>query len=620
MLQRKKYRISTLKPRASHALALMLLCFMALTLPDHASADLDPDQALGAHGLALFDAPKYAPDFTHLDYVNPDAPKGGQLRQAATGTYDSLNPFLLTGQAAARLNLTYDTLMQRVWDEPFSVYGLVAERVHLSDDRRQMTFHLNPAARFHDGHPVTVEDVVFSINALQDYGRPNTRRVYGLIERVETDGDHMVTLHLNNQAEREVPLVLAMAPVLPAHYWADKEFNETTLTPPLGGGPYRISGLDPGRSITYERVEDYWAADLPVNRGHYNFHEVRVEYFRDDDVALEAFKAGETNFRREGDATAWATRYTSPAVDSGAIKLERLPHNRPDWARALIFNTRLELFEDARVREALNLAFDFEWLNKAVFRDAYKRIESYFPNSELAARGRPSAAELALLEPFRDELPEAVFGEAYQAPRTNASGMAGRRGNLRQALGLLRAAGWRLDQGTLVHGETGQPFQFEVLIQTGQEEGVVLEWVRTLERLGITARIRSVDSTQFRQRLNSFDYDVVNYRWINSLSPGVEQRLYWGSENADIEGTRNYAGVRSAAVDALVTGIADAETRDALITHAHALDRVLTHSHYGVLLYHLGHDLVAYWPPVTHPDLTPLYGMVIEAWWSEETD
>ncbi|MEO0392461.1 MAG: ABC transporter substrate-binding protein, partial [Pseudomonadota bacterium] len=280
--------------------------------------------------------------------------------------------------------------------------------------------------------------------------------------------------------------------------------------------------------------------------------------------------------------------------------------------------TRNPLFTDRRVRQALDLAFDFEWLNKAVFRGAYKRIESYFPNAELAASGLPSPAERALLEPFRDNLPATVFGPAYEAPKTNASGMAGRRGNLRQALNLLRQAGWRLDNGRLVDGKTGAPFQFEILIQTGQEEGVVLEWVRTLERLGITARIRSVDGTQFRQRLNSFDYDVVNYRWINTLSPGVEQRLYWSSENADVEGTRNYAGIRSDAVDALVNGIADAQSRDSLIAHARALDRVLTHGHYAVLLYHLGHDLVAYWPPVDRPDVTPLYGMVIEAWWSEE--
>jgi len=377
-----------------------------------------------AHGLALFGEPKYGPDFEHLDYVNPDAPKGGVLRQAATGTFDSLNPFLITGQPAAGLSLTYDTLMQRVWDEPFSLYGLVAESVTLSDDRRTMTFRLNPGARFHDGQPMTAEDVRFSLETFREDGRPNARRTYSFIARVETPDPLTVIFHIKPDAERELPLVLAMLPVLPAHYWRapGHDFSQTTLTPPLGSGPYRVASVDPGRGITYERVPDYWAADLPVNRGLYNFGTIEVEYFRDDDVALEAFKAHETDFRREDDPTDWATRYTGPAQDSGALKLEALPHHRPDWTRALIFNTRRPPFDDIRVREALDYAFDFEWLNQAVFRGAYKRIESFYPNSELAAEGEPSEAEKALLEPFADTLPASVFGPAYAAPRTAGTG------------------------------------------------------------------------------------------------------------------------------------------------------------------------------------------------------
>lgn len=578
----------------------------------------DPTQeAPATHGLALFDDPKYGPGFQHLTYANPAAPKGGTLRQAATGAFDNLHPFLITGQAAARLNLTYDTLMRRVWDEPFSVYALIAESVVLSPDRRRMEFRLNPAARFHDGHPVTAEDVRFSLEALRTHGRPNTRRTYGLVDKIETPDDHSVIFHLDPAAERELPLVLAMLPVLPAHYWADKEFGDTTLTPPLGGGPYRIASIDPGRQIIYQRVDDYWGADLPVNRGHYNFDRVQIEYFRDNDVALEAFKAGETDFRREGDPTAWATRYDVPGSAGQALNLEELAHQRPDWARALIMNTRRTPLDDLRVRQALDLAFDFEWLNRAVFRGAYKRIESYFPNSELAATGTPTAGEATLLEPFADTLPAAVFNDAYSAPQTDGSGMAGRRGNLRHAIALLREAGWQLKGGKLVDAD-GEQMQLEILIQTGAEEGIVLEWTRTLARLGIKAGIRSVDATQFRQRLNAFDYDVVLYRWINTLSPGLEQRLYWGSEFADQQGSRNYAGVRSEAVDALAAGIANAESREDLITHAHALDRVLTHNHYAVLLYHLGHDLVAYWDPVQRPENTPLYGLVIEAWWADQ--
>ncbi|MEM6903542.1 MAG: ABC transporter substrate-binding protein, partial [Pseudomonadota bacterium] len=306
-----------------------------------------------------------------------------------------------------------------------------------------------------------------------------------------------------------------------------------------------------------------------------------------------------------------------PGDNGQELNLEQLPHQRPDLARALIMNTRRTPFDHLRVRQALDLAFDFEWLNRAVFRGAYKRIESYFPNSELAPSGEPSSAELALLKPFRDELPEAVFGESYAAPQTDGSGMAGRRGNLRKAIGLLQQAGWRLSSGKLLN-EAGEQMRLEILIQTGAEEGIVLEWTRTLARLGIVADIRSVDATQFRQRLNAFDYDVVLYRWINTLSPGLEQRLYWGSEFADQEGSRNYAGVRSEAVDALASGIANATSRDDLIAHAHALDRVLTHGHYAVLLYHLGHDLVAYWDPVRRPTRTPLYGLVIEAWWADQ--
>lgn len=578
----------------------------------------DREQNTEQRGLALFGDPALPPGFDHLPYARPDAPKGGQLRLGATGTFDNLNPFLITGQPASQLALTYDTLMQRSWDEPFTLYPLIAESTELSPDRRHLSFRLNPAARFHDGVPITAEDVRFTIETLRREGKPAARRLYGFIQQIDTPDDHTIRLTLSPAAEREVPLVIAMLPVLPAHYWRDRDFGQTTLTPPPGSGPYRIDAVDPGRSITYIRVPDYWARELPVNRGLYNFDSIRVEYFRDDDVSLQAFLAHESDLRRESDPTDWAVRYAGPALDDGRLVLEALPHHRPDWTRALILNTRRPPFDDIRVREALDEAFDFEWLNRAVFRGAYKRIESYFPNAELAASGLPDPAELALLTPFADSLPPAVFGPAYQAPRTDGTGMGGRRANMRRALKLLKQAGWRLRDGKLVNAETGQPMRFEVLIQSGQDEGLVLEWQRTLARLGIEVSIRSVDATQFRQRLNAFDYDVVAYRWINSLSPGIEQRLYWSSAAAGQPGSRNYAGVRSAAVDALVDGIANATSRADLLAHAHALDRVLTHEHYAVPLYYLGEDLVAYWQPIRHPDYTPLYGMVIEAWWADQ--
>lgn len=568
------------------------------------------------HALAMHGAPKYGAEFSHFDYVNPDAPKSGRLRLAGQGSFDNLNQLIIMGKMADGLDLTVDRLMQRVWDEPFTLYGWVAESIEIPKDRSRITFYLRPQARFHDGHPMTADDVIFSYEMYRKHGHPVRRRVYGLVDRVEKLNDHAVRFVFGEGHDAETALILAMMPVLPAHYWQDKDISKTTLEPPLGSGPYRIARVDPGRQIVYERVQDYWAKDLPVTVGQYNFDQVSYQYFRDDGIALQSFKGGGYDLRREWDVKKWETAYDHPAVDQGKILLEEIEHGRPEWLRALVFNTRRPLFSDPRVREALGYAFDFEWLNKALFHGQFKRIESTFPNSELAASGAPVGEELRVLESWRDHVRPEVFGSAWQAPRTDGSGPRGLRENLRRASDLLEQAGWKFQNGSLVDAQ-GRAFSFEILLDDPSVEKVALEYARTLRRLGINARVRTVDSSQFTGRLNDFDYDMVVFRWVNSLSPGNEQMNYWGSKAAANKGSRNYAGVSDLVVDALADSIARADTREELVARARALDRVLMWGHYFIPLYYQGVDRVAYDSGLKRPKVTPVYGVVTETWWRE---
>ena len=569
-------------------------------------------------GLAMHGQPKYADDAAHVDYVNPDAPKGGTLRMAETGTFDTLNPYGIKGAAAAGLNLVYDRLMARVWDEPFTLYPLIAKKAIVPKDRSSITFELDPRARFHDGSPITADDVIFSFETLRDHGRPNMRQTYRLVESAEKRGENTVHFSFKKGHDRETAMIVAMMPVLSKKYWSSriasgKSFDSTTLEMPLLNGPYRITEFEPGRKIVYERVPDYWAADLLPNAGHYNFDKVIYEYYRDDSVAFEGFKSGNTDLRREWDAGKWAGAYDFPAVTSKKVALDSLPHGRPERVRAFIFNTRRAPFDDIRVRKAFDLLLDFEWANANLFHGQYKRIESYFPNAELAATGTPDALQLGILEPWKDKLPPEVFGPAYKAPVSGSPEKI--RANMRAADALLKEAGWGVENGKRV--KNGKPLQFEILLGTPGDEKLTLHFRRALEKMGIFPTIRVLDQAAYRGRLNEYDFDMTLYFWLSSLSPGTEQPLYWGCKAAKEPGRWNYAGICNQAIDSIAGSIAASTSREDLVARVRTLDRILMHGHYMIPLYYVGTDYVAYWKPLRHPEKTPLYGTVLETWWMD---
>lgn len=567
-----------------------------------------------SHGIAMHGEPLYPADFDHLSYADPDAPRGGTLVQAATGTFDSLNPFIVIGRTAAGVRAYhFASLMERSWDEPFSLYGYVARSIETPADRSWVAFRLNPDARFHDGTPITVDDVQFTMETLREHGTPGFRRNYDRIASVERIGDDGIRFTLNDEADRETPMIIALMPVLSRAYYTQHPIDRTSLDIPLGSGPYRISAVDPGRSIAFSRVEDWWADDLPVFRGMHNFTTLRFDYYRDTAIAIEAFKSGEYNFRRETSAEAWATDYDFPAARRGDVTLLEWPHHRPEGMSGFVFNSRRALFADPRVRRALIYAFDFEWINRTLLYGRYRRADSYFANSDLASHGLPEGAELALLEPLRDIVPAAAFTEPYTVPATDGSGRA--RDNLRTARDLLQDAGWTIDRGTLVDGD-GRPFAFEILLNDPSDERIALAYADTLQRLGIQASVRTVDTAQYTARTATFDFDMIRFRWPVTLSPGAEQNLYWGSGSAATEGSRNYAGVEDAAVDALIGALEDARDRDALVAAARALDRVLLWGNYVVPLYYDTVDRIAFWGDLDWVrDADPLYGLVVESMW-----
>ena len=567
------------------------------------------------HGIAMHGAPKYGPGFPHLDYANPDAPKGGTLRHAVTGTFDSLNPFIIKGVPAQGRHLVFESLLKRTWDEPFSLYGLIAESIAVPDDRSSVTFTLRPEARFHDGSPVTVDDVVFSWETLKEHGRPNHRLYYAQVRRVERPGARMVRFVFDSESpDRELPLIMGLMPILSKAYYAETVFEETTLEPPPGSGPYRIESVDAGRSVVYRRDPDYWGRALPINRGQHNFDRIRFDYYRDGDVMMEAFKAGEYDLRREYSAARWATAYDFPAAEDGRVTLERLPHGRPSGLFAFVFNTRRSIFADRAVRYALAHAFDFTWVNKTLLHGAYTRTRSLFDNSELAAHGVPEGRERALLEPFRAHLPPEAFEHEYRPPGVEG----GLRANLKEARRLLAAAGWTVQEGALRRAADGAPLAFEILLLHPENEKIALAFARNLERLGVDVKVRIVDTSQYQYRLNVYDFDMIVYRWNVSLSPGNEQAHYWSSAAAGREATRNYAGVRDPAVDALIDGMTEAHERGVFVDTIRAMDRVLLWGHYVIPLYHLKDDRIAYWNRFGRPDVTPLYGVVPEAWWEDK--
>ena len=565
------------------------------------------------HALAMHGAPKYGPEFTHFDYVNPHAPKGGTVKQAFIGTFENLNQFIIRGVAAAQIGLIYDTLMAGSADEALTMYGLVAETIEVPEDRSWVAFTLRPEARFHDGSPITAEDVIFSFNILRDKGKPFYRAYYDNVTRVEKVGPRKVKFTFKPGENRELPLIVGQLNILPKAYWEGRDFDKPTLEPPLGSGPYKVESVDPGRSLTYRRVEDYWARDLPVNVGQYNFDVIRIEYYRDATVAREALIRGDFDFRPENESKAWATAYDLDVVERGLLIKQAVGHERSAGMQAFAFNIRQPIFRDKRVRQALAYAFDFEWTNKNLFYGQYRRTQSYFSNSELASSGLPRGGELEVLERFRGRVPEEVFTKEYKAPSYDGSGNI--RPGLRIALKLLGEAGWVVRDKKLVDAETGRPMSFEILLISPAFERIALPFAHNLKKLGIDARVRLVDPAQYQNRLNEFDYDMIVGVWGQSLSPGNEQRDSWSSAAADAVGSRNLIGIKDPAIDELIELVIAAPDRQSLIERVRALDRVLLWSHFVIPHWHIPYDRLVFWDKFGVPEVIPMQGTSLLRWW-----
>jgi len=595
------------------ARVLVALLVAAIVAPAMAAAQAPPAaRPVNGPAISMYGDLKYPPGFTHFQYANPEALKGGEVKLAAFGTFDTLNPFTLKGVSAAGLGELFDSLMAPARDEAFSYYGLVAETIETPADRSWVAFTLRPQARFHDGTPMTVDDVIWTFETLKAKGQPFFRSYYAQVVKVEKVGDRKVKFTFGPGDNRELPLIVGQLPVLSRAYWAKRDFEKTTLDPPLGSGAYKIESFEAGRTITYRRVKDYWAAKLGVKVGTDNFETIRYDYYRDVNVALEALKAGQYDLRLENVAKNWATAYTGPAIAQGLLKKEEIKNELPTGMQGFVFNTRRPLFQDARVRRALGYAWDFEWTNKNLFFGSYARTKSYFSNSELASSGLPGPDELPLLEPFRGKVPEDVFTREYKPPVTDGSG--NNREGAREALRLLGEAGWTVKGGKLVNPR-GEPFAFEILIDEPTWERVTLPFVKNLERLGITARVRTVDAAQYQKRIDTYDFDMLVTVWPQSLSPGNEQRDFWGSAAATTPGTRNLAGIRDPVVDRLIELLIQAPDRKALVARTRALDRVLLWGFYVIPHFHLQAFRVAYWDRFGRPAVAPKYSFGFDTWW-----
>ncbi len=571
--------------------------------------------AAGQHALTLYGEPaKYPANFKHFDFVNPDAPKGGELRQSGFGGFDSLNPFINKGVAADDIGLIYDTLTRHSLDEPFTEYGLLAEKIEVAPDHSWVRFYLRPQASFHDGQAVTAADVVFTFDALMKDGAPQYKAYYADVAKATAEDAQRVRFDFKRSNNRELPLILGQLPVLPKHWWSNREFNKGNLEMPLGSGPYKVADVAAGRSIRYERVKDYWGNDLAVNRGFYNFDSILIDYYRDTTVALEALKAGQFDYWLEISAKNWASAYDVPAVKDGRLRKEEIANHNPTGMQGFVFNIRRPLFQDPRVREALGLLFDFEWTNKQLFNGAYTRTRSYFENSELAASGLPSSEELKILEPLRAKLDPKVFNSAFEVPRSDASGII--REQQRRAYQLLQEAGWKIVDDKMVDAD-GKPVSLEFLLAQTDFERVLLPYKRNLADLGIELVIRRVDVSQYINRLRSRDFDMIVGGFGQSSSPGNEQREYWHSSSADNPGSRNFIGLKDPAVDSLVEGLINADSRQSLVAHTRALDRVLLAGHYVIPNWHIKTWRVAYWDRLQHPEATPLYDVGLMTWWAK---
>ncbi|MEQ9144838.1 MAG: extracellular solute-binding protein [Parvibaculaceae bacterium] len=570
------------------------------------------------HGIAMHGEPLHGPDFTHFSYADPDAPKGGDLRLAVIGTYDSLNPLIIKGVAGAGVrDYVFESLMARAYDEPFSLYGLLAESVDTPDDRSWVEFTLRPEARFSDGTPVTVDDVVFSLETLRDKGRPNHKYYYSKVAEIVQPDERTVRFVFGPDGDREMPLIMGLMPILPKHIYEARAFDQTSLDRPIGSGPYTVGEVDPGTRLVYERDPDYWGKDLPVNRGHYNFGRIIYDYFRDANASFEAFKAGLYDVRPEDDPTRWATGFDIPAVRDGRIVLESFSKQTPSGMRALVYNTRRPVFADQRVRAALALVFDFEWVNANFYYDAYTRTQSFYDGSELSSAGRAAnARERELLAAFPGVVSEEIMENGYVAPVSD--GTERNRRNRRAAIRELEAAGWTIRDGVMVNAETGEPLSFEITVASPEDQRLALNFADALKSIGVDGKVRYVDSSQYQQLRQTYDYDMIFNFWYASLSPGNEQSFYWGSEAAGQDGTRNYMGVKEPAVDAMIAAMLEARERPDFVSAVRALDRVLLSGDYIIPLFYQPDQWVALWSRVKHPDEPSLYGYRVNTWWIEE--
>jgi peptide/nickel transport system substrate-binding protein len=577
-----------------------------------ARADAEAVPAIAMHG-----APVLADGFSSLPYVDPDAPKSGRLTEGVLGTFDSLNPLIVQGVALQPIRgYVVESLMARNYDEPFTLYGLLARTIETDDARTFVTFALDPAAHFSDGTPVTADDVVFSWQLLRDHGRPNHRTYYSKVAKAEILDPRTVRFDFADASDRELPLILGLMPVLPKHAVDAATFENSTLKKPIGSGPYVVAEVDPGKSVTFKRDPNYWGRDLPINRGLWNFNELRFDFYRDGNSYFEAFKAGLYDVRSETDPGRWQTGYDFPAARDGRVIKEAFPTGLPKFASDFVFNTRRTIFADIRVRQAITLLFDFEWINRNFFYNLYRRSASYFDDSELSAYRLPAdQKERALLAPFPDAVRADVLDGTWSPPVSDGTNRD--RATLRQALTLLKAAGYDITGTTLRDHANGRPFAFEIMVTNRDDERLALAFSNSLARAGIAAQVRLVDDVQYQARLSSFDFDMIEYRWEQSLSPGNEQNIYWGSAAAGQQGSRNYMGVESAAVDAMIAELLRARERPDFIAAVRALDRVLISGCYVVPLFYLPDQWVARWTGVAHPARTSLYGFLPETWWRQ---
>jgi microcin C transport system substrate-binding protein len=569
-----------------------------------------------SHGLSLTGPLQYAPDFTHLKYANPDAPKGGTLKLSAQGGFDSLNPYISKGQSANGISLTFDSLMSQPSDEASAEYGLIAKDVEVAEDLSFVIYNLREEARFHDGSPITANDVVFSLNILKEKGRPLFRYYYANVAEVVAENPKRVRFVFSGPPNRELPQIVGQLPILSEKFFETRTFDKTTLSPIMGSGAYKVKEFEANRFITYERVKDYWAADIPINKGRNNFDFMRYDFYRDTSVLLEAFKSGEYDFRNENSAKNWATGYKSPAIDKGLIVLEEIPSNTPAGQQGYVYNLRRDKFKDPALREALSYAFDFEWLNKNIFYNQYKRTNSYFYNSVMAAKDIPAGTELEILEAYRGKIPDRVFGAAYQPPVSDGSGRD--RKPLRTAKQILKKAGWKVTGGKLIDPSTNTPFEIEFLMYDPNSLRIAGPFIKNLEKLGVTATSRVVDAAQYVERLRNYDFDIVTSSFGQSASPGNEQREYWGAASGKRPGSRNLIGIDNPVVDELIEKLIAAPDYESMKPVVRALDRVLTWNFYIIPQFTASFDRLAYWNKFGKTDINPSQGTDILSWWIDD--